>query len=74
MVDTMTAEPDEIVEEAYENQRFLPVEGFHSNYLLPGERQRWSDEKGAPVAVSCVVSNFVHRMLQYELCNKQSVT
>jgi hypothetical protein len=45
------AEPEEIVEEVFENQRYIPIEGFSGNYLLPGERPTWSDSTGAPVAV-----------------------
>lgn len=49
----MAAEPEEIVEEVFENQRYIPLEGFSGKYLLPGERPQWSDSRGAPVAVCC---------------------
>lgn len=47
----MGDEQQEIVEEVFENQRYIPVEGFSSAYLLPGERSQYSDASGAPVAV-----------------------
>lgn len=41
----------EVVEEVFENQRYMPLEGFSASYLLPGERPQWSDRDGEPVAV-----------------------
>eukprot|EP00123_Amoebidium_parasiticum_P013901 comp22216_c0_seq1/m.32708 comp22216_c0_seq1/g.32708 ORF comp22216_c0_seq1/g.32708 comp22216_c0_seq1/m.32708 type:complete len:395 (-) comp22216_c0_seq1:230-1414(-) len=37
-------------EEAFENQRYLPLQGFSENHLLGTDRPKWSDREGAPVA------------------------
>ena len=41
----------EVVEEVFENQRYMPSVGYNSNFLLPTERGQWSDADGEPVAV-----------------------